>query len=468
LFVKFIAMKKTLLLLAAGAFALNASAQSASKSLVFGENAKVSSMAHKKALPANRMSPTEASRANGTANKTTAVTERWYSFYDMVSVFESQDLNDNAFVFPIFFDSTVVVNYLSGPSAINFGSVMQLLDVGNPNGLFNDPGLYPGEMQITATDNYKVDSIYLRAAYVANVDRPGTIVDTLILSVAPATNASYRVPRSYNNTGDYIPADKDTLYAFTQLNVDSVNRCLFSDVTGSPRAFWKFPLDISRRDTESSTGFPTQYFDFAVPSGGLNIPAGNAFSFSYTFKSGDTWNANVDSVNTLHQFMPIASEYANNAQMPYYYFTEGERSLPGMMFTTSPDSYVPTVYIEIINSIDFSMEFFDMGAKVVCTSCEGIVGVKNQPSLIGRVGNAYPNPATGEVRVPFTMQETADVNVTITNTLGQVLKSQNVGKVNAGVASEASFNVSDLATGMYFYTVEANGQRITNRLAVTH
>lgn len=84
------------------------------------------------------------------------------------------------------------------------------------------------------------------------------------------------------------------------------------------------------------------------------------------------------------------------------------------------------------------------------------------------LGAARPNPAQSEFFVPVTLKTAAEVSVTLTNPMGQVVATQNLGKVAAGQTTNAVFNTSALANGVYFYTVEAGGARTTNRVVVAH
>ncbi len=81
---------------------------------------------------------------------------------------------------------------------------------------------------------------------------------------------------------------------------------------------------------------------------------------------------------------------------------------------------------------------------------------------------AYPNPANTELNVPFTLKVKAEAVVTISNMLGQVVATQNMGLVNAGQEVKAVFNTANLTSGIYMYTVEANGQRKSERFSVAH
>jgi hypothetical protein len=60
-----------------------------------------------------------------------------------------------------------------------------------------------------------------------------------------------------------------------------------------------------------------------------------------------------------------------------------------------------------------------------------------------------------------------DVIVSLTNMIGQVVATQNMS-ASAGQETTATFNTSSLASGVYLYTVEANGQRVSNRFSVAH
>jgi len=83
------------------------------------------------------------------------------------------------------------------------------------------------------------------------------------------------------------------------------------------------------------------------------------------------------------------------------------------------------------------------------------------------VGAAYPNPSNTAFAVPFTMAQDSKVVVTLVNEIGQVVATQTVN-ATAGQASKATFNTTGLASGVYIYTVEANGDRTTGRISVAH
>jgi hypothetical protein len=84
------------------------------------------------------------------------------------------------------------------------------------------------------------------------------------------------------------------------------------------------------------------------------------------------------------------------------------------------------------------------------------------------IGNAYPNPANNTLNVPVSVTKGAGINVSLSNMMGQVLETQTLGNMAAGQSKTAVFNTSALAAGVYLYTVESNGERVTNRVVVAH
>ena len=205
---------------------------------------------------------------------------------------------------------------------------------------------------------------------------------------------------------------------------------------------------------------------FAIPGGGVSVAAGNMFAMTATFKSGDGAATPGDSVVNYHRFMPVAGNISPGNVMPYIRkavadggFTD--RSMSGLMFSSDSSRYTPVINIEIFNTPDFSREVLNFAGHVVCADCD--------PVSVGLVGkeiyeiDAYPNPAVDVVNIPFILTSTTDATVTLTNAVGQVVRTQSFSSVDRATAK---FNTSNLTNGLYLYTVEANGQRRSGRVMI--
>ncbi len=88
----------------------------------------------------------------------------------------------------------------------------------------------------------------------------------------------------------------------------------------------------------------------------------------------------------------------------------------------------------------------------------------NNVSAFNKVA-AYPNPVADELNVTFSLSQASDVSVTLTNILGQVVANQ---KLDNMVNGKAVFNTSVLAGGVYIYTLSADGDRNTGCVIIAH
>jgi hypothetical protein len=80
--------------------------------------------------------------------------------------------------------------------------------------------------------------------------------------------------------------------------------------------------------------------------------------------------------------------------------------------------------------------------------------------------NAYPNPANTNVNVNFSINESANVEMTVISVTGDVVYNNNFGSIAAGKYSK-NINVSELANGIYFYTLNVNGNVTTKKLVIS-
>ncbi len=79
--------------------------------------------------------------------------------------------------------------------------------------------------------------------------------------------------------------------------------------------------------------------------------------------------------------------------------------------------------------------------------------------------SVYPNPATNEVNIHLVTAKNETYNITILNTMGQVVKTKMVANVSAGMYDEV-LNVSDLTSGMYTIHVKGTTANGTQKLMV--
>ncbi len=418
--------------------------------------------------------------------KSTIAGSRWYHHGAVISndVLPGQM---EMHLLPIWFDSTVQQRYSTGLGTVNYSSLGQVVDPIHFT-LYNDlniPSNLPNDIAITMQSPYKIDSISFGGYYVENPNRPINVVDTFIFSVAtsgndPETPVQLRFPSVYpwvagnGYTCGTLCADS-TLKGFRIVPTDSINRT--SGVSGA--TVWKVPIDTSFRRPDSA-GF-VFFKEFTYPvmvngsPGAVNIPAGRTAGITITFKSGDV-SIFGDSITAYHMMYMRSGEALGANQtagqnMPYYHYTYRDENSSNLMFSTAPAFYAATIIIEGHNTNSFRNEFHDIAAHIVCDNCPTVAefsSVQNVSSSVGTDMVAYPNPANDDLTVSFIMNQNTNATVSITNAVGQVIDTREVANVIAKENNIVRFSTANLTAGMYFYTVEANGQRTTKRFVVSH
>eukprot|EP01012_Entosiphon_sulcatum_P065717 TRINITY_DN94704_c0_g1_i1.p1 TRINITY_DN94704_c0_g1~~TRINITY_DN94704_c0_g1_i1.p1 ORF type:complete len:455 (+),score=42.14 TRINITY_DN94704_c0_g1_i1:16-1380(+) len=454
-------MRKLLSLMCAGAIAFGANAQeSATKSLVFRDNGT-------KMRPGNTDYKNFVKQRNAVsgANKTTGPGgNKWYSTYDIADGYLGNVLSNNDFVFYIGWDSLLKQRFSTTTGPVNWLSIASFIDPINSDG-FNSATLFAGtDIRIQPWNSYTVDSIFFPGAYIKSPTGGASTIDTLYLSVAPvayndASTTSAADPDVANYQG--VTANGGVLKVQRLGATDSLHRRLGNAGAVS----WALPLIDTLRKSKNTDGtFPVHNFLIKLPST-LTVPAGSGVAMSVAFKPGEAWAAG-DSVQQHHYFMPLASEGADNTVMPYFYYQYHDHSMSYLMHYSNQGGYSSAISLELANTNAYNYEFINMAMHINCANCatiDGATGVTNVSVIKG--AKAYPNPANNELNIAFGLNETANTTVSISNTVGQVVMSKTLTAVGNG---EVSFSTANLSNGVYFYTVEANGQRQTERFVVAH
>lgn len=91
------------------------------------------------------------------------------------------------------------------------------------------------------------------------------------------------------------------------------------------------------------------------------------------------------------------------------------------------------------------------------------VGVEERPLSVNSL-NARPNPATNQVKIDVTITKASTLSVEFTNLLGQRVY-QNEVHATAG-ANTYEVNVANWQSGVYFYSIVADGQKTTKRMVI--
>ncbi|MBR5665348.1 MAG: T9SS type A sorting domain-containing protein, partial [Bacteroidales bacterium] len=80
------------------------------------------------------------------------------------------------------------------------------------------------------------------------------------------------------------------------------------------------------------------------------------------------------------------------------------------------------------------------------------------------VGQNVPNPASELTRIPYVIPEAGVLTLRIMGMNGQVLYREEIA-AEAG-NGDIRVNLSDLAAGVYYYSVEYRGERVVRKMNV--
>lgn len=390
-------------------------------------------------------------------------TTRWFNYGEAIdSLFGGVATIYGNILFP---DSTIIVEYsgptYGGPWIHLIGDILDAHDFD-----FNDPSLFPGSLAITNSSTYKIDSIALYGIYERHtVD---SIVDTLEIEVA----VNNVLPKYYF-VGSAIN---------TNLNADTVyiHGLTYSFANNSlglaGKKTYKFPL--TKQFYADSLANGLHYIEILT----ADLPTVTANKYvvsSVKFIPGYSWIPNVDSLADFNAFH-FLSFLENPGNWPAYTKRDFNISyiIPqDVRYNLSPSPgwnglYVPSfAYMggTPITTDDYSYEHHLIYYLVNCQTNCGNVSVDDYSSNKQfQLGDAYPNPTNTESEfvIPFNLSSLSEqMELVIYNQLGQVIQTIEYTNIAQG-DHQIRINASELTSGMYYYSLTVNGDRLTKKLFV--
>lgn len=93
------------------------------------------------------------------------------------------------------------------------------------------------------------------------------------------------------------------------------------------------------------------------------------------------------------------------------------------------------------------------------------VGVSEVKNDVFTIDQNYPNPFTSATTIPVMMNKSTDVKVSIVNVIGQNVFTHTFENAPAGL-NKLDVSLNNVTKGIYFYTVEAEGFKVTRRMMV--
>lgn len=94
----------------------------------------------------------------------------------------------------------------------------------------------------------------------------------------------------------------------------------------------------------------------------------------------------------------------------------------------------------------------------------GGVGINNLDNTV-ELGQNVPNPTNGSTAIPFNLANTANVEFIVTDVMGKIVESRDLGTISSGTHS-VNMSTINLAGGIYYYTLIADGKKSTKKMSV--
>ncbi len=170
----------------------------------------------------------------------------------------------------------------------------------------------------------------------------------------------------------------------------------------------------------------------------------------FSYDKGQTWGTfrDLQGDNIFHLYdeciyPTFAEDVTANGAFQMIYMAD---NLPGLYLDEDHD---PVINRIIHNALNFT------------------VGVEDQIKPVSgvNVSQTYPNPTTGTTQVTVELEQTSNVSFEIFNMTGQKVFEIPSRTMTAG-ANVITFDASSLTSGVYFYSVNTDGENVTRKMIV--
>ncbi len=321
---------------------------------------------------------------------------------------------------------------------------------------------FPG-MNLNATTPYTIDTVWIGGNYTiipAHAAAGDTLQVELTWGLQTPTPAYFQ--------GLVITAQNE---AWTMpLNTTSLlmGNHSFSTATAANKMVLKRVLTAA--DTGSNN--PNYPYIDVVPATPISIPANNIVAVQYTlipkaaYANGDIYFDGVGNTATMNSFNSLIWEETALASTggSNYFYDPTSQGTSGNLNNTSRYGQWPAAQ-SFLNGcmLPYTNDGYIWAMSISASSGAGIA--TNDAAGLSLDQN-MPNPSNGNTIVNYSMNDAGNVFFTINDITGKELMNVNEGKQTAG-AHQVEFNTSNLPAGVYSYTLNVDGKRLTKRMVIS-
>jgi len=98
---------------------------------------------------------------------------------------------------------------------------------------------------------------------------------------------------------------------------------------------------------------------------------------------------------------------------------------------------------------------------------DGTFGIADDEFISGiKLGQNFPNPAKNIANIEFEIENPSSVKIEIVDVQGKIVVENELGKLASGIHN-ATLNIANLSSGIYFYTLSSGDKHLTKRMVVS-
>ncbi len=200
-------------------------------------------------------------------------------------------------------------------------------------------------------------------------------------------------------------------------------------------------------DCSNNTGYGIK-FDYAYAQ---YSSENDRLQVQYSDDCGATWNTVWDKAgSTLKTTAPVSSGN---------FFPKANEWASATIDLSAIDGK-SGVIIAFKGTSDYGNNLYIDNINIYNSTTVGIKTTAANTSV-----NIYPNPAKNQFNLAIDLAENSTVSYSIMNSMGQTVKSFDLGNLSAGSQLQ-KINISDLAQGLYMVQININGTITTKKLTV--
>lgn len=274
-----------------------------------------------------------------------------------------------------------------------------------------------------------------------------------------------RMISATSGTVNYYPGQNQILYWKEGTSLDSINV-----VGGSPDVDGNGDLDLGT----SWNAAGTRYFSNSIAT----MPhAMSVDSSIYMIFSGMTeGDVDANGKNYRDVYLRYSNDLGNTWSTKTLNLTEflgfnQEQVFASISPTSDENIHITFSQSSIIGGYDATdntdagnttYDIYHLSVPIV-NILAGNVGVINAKNDVFNIVSNYPNPFKGTTNIEVNFTQSTNATVRVVNVMGQEVYNQNFNKIAAGL-NNLEINLGNVAAGVYFYSIEANGFKTTGKM----